>query len=41
MTIILSDCDRAPLSSVMIWCTIVATLSLLDEPGACTDRPIF
>jgi hypothetical protein len=42
-TIILYFSDTASLSSVMICCTTVATInvSLLDELGVCTDRPVF
>jgi hypothetical protein len=39
----LSFSDTAPLSSVMICCTTVVTfnMSLLDELGACTNRPVL
>jgi hypothetical protein len=37
MTITLSSSDTAWVSFVMIWCTTVATESLLEELGACTD----
>jgi hypothetical protein len=41
MTIALYYSDIALVSSVMIWCTTVATVPLLEELGDCTDRPVF
>jgi hypothetical protein len=41
MIIALSSSDTVLMSSIMIWCTTVSTVSLLDEIGACTDRPVF
>jgi hypothetical protein len=41
ITITQSSSDTALVSFVMICFTTVATVSLLDELGACTDRPVF
>jgi hypothetical protein len=41
MSTILSPSDIAVLRSVMICCTIVATVSLLEELGVFTNRPVF
>jgi hypothetical protein len=40
MTVTLSYSDTAPLNSVMIWCTTVATELVLDELEECSD-PCF